>query len=36
MGDAVQLRAFQVLMGDDVHQRRDFIELHALSAQLDI
>jgi DNA gyrase subunit B len=27
---------FEMLMGDDVPQRREFIEVHALSAQLDI
>jgi DNA gyrase subunit B len=34
--DAIKAeRMFEVLMGEDVAQRRDFIELHALSAQLD-
>jgi DNA gyrase subunit B len=35
--DAVKAEMmFEMLMGEDVPQRRDFIETHALSAQLDI
>lgn len=37
VGDAVRAeRMFEVLMGDDVLQRKEYIEEHALSAQLDI